>query len=87
LILLNKRFGAIVLVPILAKRKNFRDGYGKKARFSVMIRIGLNTSSSYPVDAKASRGRARIFYALALKMAKAIRATDPAIMSQPTDFS
>jgi len=37
LILLNKRLGAAVLLPILAKSKYFRDGYYKRARFSVMI--------------------------------------------------
>jgi hypothetical protein len=63
LILTNERLGAIVLVPILAKSKNFRDGYSKITRFSVTILIGLGISSSYPLDANASRGRARIFYA------------------------
>ena len=61
LILTNKRTGAVVLVPILAKRKNFRDGYKKIVRFSVKILIGFCISSSYSLDAKTSRGRARIF--------------------------
>ena len=63
LILTNKRTGAIVLVPIFAKRKNFPDGYDKIARFSVKMLSGLSISSSYSLDAKASRCRARIFYA------------------------
>ena len=41
LILTNKRTGAVVLVPILAKRENFRDGYSKIARFSVKMLIVL----------------------------------------------
>ncbi len=61
LILTNKRMGTVVLVPILAKRKNFRDSYDKIARFSVKMLIGFCITSSYPLDAKASRGRARFF--------------------------
>ena len=61
LVLLNDRPGAVVLVPIRAKRENLAYGYGKKARFSVMIRRRLVTPSSYPIDANASRGRARFF--------------------------
>lgn len=61
LILLNKRPGAVVLVPIRAKREKLLDGYGKKARFSVMMWIDSCTPSSYPIDANASRGRARFF--------------------------
>ena len=63
LILTNKPKGAIVLVPIFAKGKNFPDGYDKIARFSVKMLSGLSISSSYSLDAKASRCRARIFYA------------------------
>lgn len=63
LILTNKRMSAVGLVPILAKSKNFRDSYSKIARFSVKILIVLSMSSSYSLDAKTSRGRARIFYA------------------------
>ena len=66
LILTNKRTAAVVLVPILAKRKNFRDGYNKIARFSVKMLMVFSTSSSYSLDATASRGRARIFRARAL---------------------
>ena len=62
LILTNKRKGAVVLMPILAKRKNFRDGYQKIARFSVKMLISFSISLSYSLDAKASRCRARIFY-------------------------
>ncbi len=63
LILTNKRTGAVVLMPILAERENFRDGFGKIARFSVKMLIVISISSSYSLDAKASRCRARIFYA------------------------
>jgi len=55
LILTNKRNGAVVLVPILAKRENFRDGYNKTTRFSVKMLICFCISSSYSLDAKASR--------------------------------
>ena len=61
LILTNKRTGAVILVPILAKRENFGDGYDKRAKFSVKMLIEFCISSSYSLDAKASRCRARIF--------------------------
>jgi hypothetical protein len=67
LILTNERLGAIVLVPILAKSKNFRDGYRKSDRLSVKMLIVLCMSSSYSLDASASRGRARIFCAFTSK--------------------
>jgi hypothetical protein len=63
LILTNKRTGAVVLMPIRAKREEFADGYDKNARFSVRMLIVFGMSSSYSLDAKASRGRARIFHA------------------------
>jgi hypothetical protein len=62
LILLNERLSAIALTPVPAKVKNFREGYQKSARFSAMIERLLCMSSSYHFDAKASSGRARIFY-------------------------
>jgi hypothetical protein len=62
LILLNERLSAVALMPVPAKVKNFPEGYQKSARFSAMIESSLHTSSSYHLDAKASRGRARIFY-------------------------
>jgi len=83
LILTDERKNAIVLVPILAKRENFRDGYRKTARFSVKILIVLDISSSYSLDAKASRGRARIFHALASKFAAPIRANNPSRNHSP----
>ena len=61
LILPDKRPGAIVLMPICAKREKPLDGYGKKARLSAIISIVLYTPSSYLFDANASRGRARFF--------------------------
>ena len=62
LILTNKRVDAIILVPILAEGKKFRDGYSKKARFSVKMWIVFGIASSYSLDAKTSRGRARHFF-------------------------
>jgi hypothetical protein len=64
LILPHKRLGSIVLMPIRAKREELLDGYNKKARFSVTMRRLFDTPSSYLIDAKASRGRARFFCAL-----------------------
>jgi hypothetical protein len=87
LILTNKRTGAIVLVPILAKRKNFPNGYGKIVRFSVKMLSGLSISSSYSLDAKASRCRARIFYATAQKLPHGIRATNQRLSNTITHSS
>lgn len=61
LILTNKRINAVVLMPIRAKREEFPDGYDKNAKFSVRMLSPLCMSSSYSLDANASRGRARIF--------------------------
>jgi len=63
LILSDKRVSAIVLVPIWPKREEFLDGDDKKARFSVTIWSAFDTPSSYFIDAKASRSRARFFCA------------------------
>jgi hypothetical protein len=76
LILPNKRNDPVVLVPILAKREKFRDGYSKSDRFSVTMLIGFCISSSYSLDAKASRGRARIFCALEPKIREPLRTND-----------
>ena len=62
LILTNKRKGAVVLMPIPAKSKEFADGYDKNASLSVRILMLLCMSPSYSLDAFASRGRAGIFY-------------------------
>jgi hypothetical protein len=83
LILTNKPKGTVVLVPILAKRENFRDSYDKTTKFSVRILIGFSISSSYSLDAKASRGRARIFYAWAQKTARLIPITGLRLTSSP----
>ena len=64
LILTDKRIRAMILMPIRAKREKLLDSDDKKARLSVRIRIEFCTPSSYLVDAKASRGRARFFCAL-----------------------
>jgi len=53
----------MILVPIRPKREKLLDADDKKARFSVKIWIVLHTPSSYLLDAKASRGRTRIFFA------------------------
>ena len=63
LILPDQRPGAIVLMPIRAKREELLDGDDKKARLSVIISMLLDTPSSYLFDANASRGRARFFCA------------------------
>lgn len=48
--------------------RDFLSGlYRKYARFSVKILSVVFTSSSYPLDANASRGRARIFHAFSRK--------------------
>jgi hypothetical protein len=67
LILTNKRTSAIVLVPIRVKRENLAGGYDKNARFSVTMLILLCMSSSYSLDANASRCRARIFLSIPKK--------------------
>jgi hypothetical protein len=67
LILTNKRTSAIVLVPIRVKRENLAGGYDKNARFSVKMLILLCMSSSYSLDANASRCRARIFLSIPKK--------------------
>jgi hypothetical protein len=63
LILLNELAGAILSMPIGTKRETFRQSDNKNARFSVKMRMLLNISSSYPLEADASRWRMRIFYA------------------------
>jgi hypothetical protein len=67
LILPNKQNNPVVLMPIFAKREKFRDGYNKSDRFSVTMLSGFCISSSYPLDANASRGRAGIFCAIKTK--------------------
>ena len=62
LILTNKRKGAVVLMPISAKCKNFAEGYHKNAKFLVRILIDCCMSASYSLDANASRGRAGTFF-------------------------
>jgi hypothetical protein len=64
LILADKRLSAIVLVPIFAKREELLDRDDKKARLSVTMRSVSFTPSSYLIDAKAPRGRARFFVQL-----------------------
>jgi hypothetical protein len=61
LVVADQRLGLMILVPIRPKRENFLDGNDKKARFSATIPSVLCTTSSYPIDAQASRGGARFF--------------------------
>jgi hypothetical protein len=63
LILTNKRISADVPVPIRPRRKEFSDGDDKNARFSVKMLSVVCISSSYSLDAQASRRRAGIFRA------------------------
>lgn len=65
LILTNKQLGRIVPVPVGAKLVSLFEAYEKKARFCVIMRIVFSMSSSYLLNGKSSRGRARIFCALA----------------------
>lgn len=79
LILPNKRKDAVVLMPIFAKREEFRDGYHKTERFSVTMLSVWSISSSYSLEANASRGRARILSVPAQKRAQPTPATHPCI--------
>jgi hypothetical protein len=80
LILTNKRVSAVLPVPVLRKNKNLLEGYGEKARFSVMM-LNVLTPSSYLLDVKASRGRTRFFYGLALITQQVTDTTDPVPIS------
>jgi hypothetical protein len=44
-ILLDNRLGAIILMPIRPKSENPLQGYGKKAKFSITMRIVLRIAS------------------------------------------
>jgi hypothetical protein len=57
----DQRPGRFVLVPIRPERERLLDRDDKKARFSVTMEIVFSTTSSYPIDAKASTGGARFF--------------------------
>jgi len=76
LILTNKRPGAIEFMPIRTKRENSLDGDDKKARLSVITRSLFFTPSSYLLDAKAPRGRARFFCAIKKIQNAALGAND-----------
>jgi hypothetical protein len=64
LILPDKRPGAVILVPIRPKREKLLDGYGKKARFSVMMRIDTCTPSSLPHRGERFERKGEVFCAL-----------------------
>jgi hypothetical protein len=87
LILPDKRLGAIVLMPIRLKREKLLDGYGKKAKLSVIILIVLCTPSSYRIDAIASRGRARFFLRYQLESVTSRRKKRRAPDGSPKPFS
>jgi hypothetical protein len=80
LILTNKPVSAVVPVPILRKDKNLLEGDDEKPRFSVMMRSEV-IPSSYLLGAKASRGRTRIFYGLALILHRVTDTNDPVPIS------
>ena len=75
-ILTDERVGAVILVPIRPKRKNFFQSYDKKARLSVTMPSVLHTPSSYPPDAKAARRRPRFFMRQRQESRAATRTTD-----------
>ena len=75
LILTNKRTDAVVLMPIRTKREEFPDGYDKNAKFSVRMLIRFCMSSSYSLDANASRARAGIFHGFTPKSEQSTTAT------------
>ena len=83
LILTNKRPGRIVPVPVCPKNVNLLEGYEKKARFCVTMRIVLSMSSSYRLNAKSSRGRARIFCAPPREIQTLIPAIGPRVIRHP----
>ncbi len=62
-ILLDKPLGATVPMPIPPLRENFRNGDDKKTKFSAMMLIVFCMTSLYLAEAKASRGKARCFFA------------------------
>jgi hypothetical protein len=82
LILTDNWPGAIALVPIRITRETFFDGDGKKAKFSAIL-VTLRTSLSYLIDAKASRGRARIFVRSGREVAASARATTSSPIDDP----
>jgi hypothetical protein len=84
LILPDKWPGAIEFMPIRPKRENFLDGDDKKARLSVITRSLFFTPSSYLLDAKAPRGRARFFCAITKIRDAAIGPIDPLQNASPT---
>lgn len=86
LILPDQRPGAVVLMPIRAKREKLLDGDGKKARLSVIMEIVLCTPSSYLIDADASRGRARFFCARWTEICNRRRRKRPATYRSPNPF-
>jgi hypothetical protein len=87
LILPDKRLGAVVLVPIVANREKLLDGDDKKTKLSAILPMFLVTPSSYLIDAKASRGRARFFLRHEQESAKTRRHKRPATYHFPSPCS
>jgi hypothetical protein len=87
LILTDKRLGAIILVPIWSKRENSLDGYGKKAKLSVTIFRLSCTPSSYFIEARASRGRARFSMRYCKGSPQPVGATDPSLADRSSRSS
>jgi len=77
LIFADHRLGAIVLMPILAKREGLLDGDDKKAKRAVILSIVFDTPSSYLSEAHASRGRTRFFMRRRPRSANSAGTTDP----------
>ena len=63
LILPDKRLGAVVLVPICAKREKLLDGYGKKARLSVIILIVVVHTLVLPPRCECFERKGEVFCA------------------------
>jgi hypothetical protein len=83
LILTNERTSTLLLVPVLGKRENLLDAYDEKARLSVMLRIVSSMSSSYLLDAKATRGGRGFFSRFHLKADQARRPNTPRPKAHP----
>ncbi len=80
LILTNKRPGRVVPVPVGPKNVNLLEGYEKKDKFCVTMRIVLSISSSYPLDAKSSSGWAGSFCAPLREIQTLVPAIGPRII-------
>lgn len=78
-ILLDNRLGAIIQMPIRPESENPLQGYGKKAKFSITMRIVLCIASLYRIKAEPSRGRERFFCRIGRNSAPVRRASAPCV--------